>query len=312
MRKGFRVLITERCNMRCPSCFNRDVRRDLEMSFFDFCQLCAYLKDEGGISRLKIMGGEPTIHPEFNRLLMHAQDCFQSVHVFTNGVNDVIGNIHMRKDDTVIYNLSCMGDNYPAAKLLPNENFVHAYETRVDSSNCASRIKRVLAHVYSIVGPSMVINLTLDCTEDIFANKVKIVANWNEIVDYIENELGISYKVDHAIPYCFFMGSDMKVKLKGSFCPLKCAGLITPDLFLRHCNQTSENLIRIRQNGRFISWQILEQHLQCEHYKMAYDALNKVCKNCLLYGKKCDGGCFVFKKGILRDSILNTTGFQLQ
>lgn len=306
MRKGFRVLITDRCNMNCPSCFNKDIRCNQEMSVEDFSKVCTYLKDEGHIERLKIMGGEPTVHKNFQEIVGIAQNNFASIHIFTNGVNDEISKVKMREYDTIIYNLSCMGQQYPAAKLLPEQNFVHAYETRIDSKCNVDRIKHVLRHVHSIVGEKMVVNLTLDCMENIFANKKNIIEKWNSIVTFVE-ELNISYRVDHAIPYCFFVGSEMRIKVHGSFCPLACAGLITPDLKLRHCNQTMTNLLCIRQDGRFVPWQILEQYILCEHLEMQSQSLHKMCKDCLFYGRKCDGGCFVFKPRITKQSIVDAT-----
>ena len=311
MRKGFRVLITDRCNMNCPTCFNRGIRNDQEMPVEDFFQLCSYLKNDGHIERLKIMGGEPTVHNDFQEIIGIAQNNFDSIHIFTNGVNDEIAKVKMRKDDTIIYNLSCMGDQYPSAKLLPEQNFVHAYETRIDSKCSVDRIMRVISHVHSIVGDKIVINLTLDCTEDIFANKKVLIAKWNAIVSFIEG-LHVRYRVDHAIPYCFFVGSPMRIKVRGSFCPIACAGLITPDLKLRHCNQTPVNLLSVRQNGRFIPWQILEQYIMCTHFEMQSKSLGKICKDCLFYGRKCDGGCFVFKPTITRESIINATDLPLR
>jgi len=307
MRKGFRVLITDRCNMKCPSCFNQGLRKNREMSLNDFRALCSYLKGEGQISRLKIMGGEPTIHPDFLKIVSTAQENFDSVHVFTNGVNDKITKVKLREHDTVIYNLSCMGEKYPSSKLMPEKNFVHAYETRIDAKCNVERIKRVLTHLHSVVGDKIVVNLTLDCTEEIFDNKVKIISNWNAVVAYMEDELNIGYRVDHAIPYCFFVGSNMRLKITGSLCSLNCTGLISPDLQLRHCNQTTDNLLHIRKDGKFVPWQILEQYISCEHIKMAHTSLSKICRDCMFYGQKCNGGCFVFKPFITRRSILSST-----
>lgn len=307
MKKGFRVLITDKCNMKCPSCFNRGLRTNKEMSLYDFEELCDYLKSEGQVSRLKIMGGEPTTHPDFLKIVSIAQQNFDSVHVFTNGVNDEITKVEMREHDTIIYNLSCMGEKYPSSKLMPEKNFIHAYETRIDAQSSVERIKRVLAHIHSIVGDKIVVNLTLNCVEEIFDHKEKIISNWNAVVSYLEDEMGMGYRVDHAIPYCFFVGSNMRLKISGSLCSLNCTGLISPDLQLRHCNQTSENLLHIRKNGKFVPWKILEQYIYCEHAKMAHTSLSKVCRDCMFYGEKCDGGCFVFKSSITRESILSAT-----
>ena len=139
----------------------------------------------------------------------------------------------------------------------------------------------------------MFVNLTLNCTENIFERKDQVIANWNEIVALVEDELKIDYRIDHGIPYCFFMGSKMRVRMRAVHCSMDCAGLIGPDLSLRHCNQTSENLTCIRQGGRFVPYKILDQYLLCEHSRMQHDCLAKLCRDCVLYGEKCNGGFYV-------------------
>ena len=312
MRKSFRVLVTDKCNMRCPTCFNRELRGTKEMSVEDFTAVCKHLRDEGGIVGLKIMGGEPTTHPRFNEILAVAQEHFRSVHVFTNALNEVIAGANLRKDDTVIYNVWCMSENFPAEKLLPKLDCNRAFETRIDASANVPRIKRVLRHVHSILGTGMFVNLTLNCTENIFERKDQVIANWNEIVALVEDELKIDYRIDHGIPYCFFMGSKMRVRMRAVHCSMDCAGLIGPDLSLRHCNQTSENLTCIRQGGRFVPYKILDQYLLCEHSRMQHDCLAKLCRDCVLYGEKCNGGCFMFKPLITRESIVDATDLPLQ
>lgn len=307
MRKSFRILITDKCNMKCKTCFNKDLRTNKEMSVSDFIDLCTFLKSEGNISRVKIMGGEPTIHPKIHTFIEIAQEKFNSVHIFTNAVNDIITSLRMRKLDTIIYNLSCMGIYFPEKKLLPDEDFTHAFETRIDSFSDIDIIKRKLRHIHNILAEKMIINLTLNCTENIFLLKSKIINKWNNIVSFINEELNIEYNIDHGIPYCFFVGSNMKIQNRNSLCNLNCAGLITPDLFLRHCNQTSEKLLKIKQNGRFVPYKIIEQYMECEHNKMLYECLKKICKDCIFYGSKCNGGCFVFKPFIKGLDILNST-----
>ena len=298
MRKGFRVLITDRCNLNCPRCFNRQLRNNKEMLFGDFVALCDYLHDEGGISRLKIMGGEPTTHSEFEQFVSHAQRVFESVHVFTNAVNDRITNLALREHDTIIYNLSCMDEHFSAEKLMPGKNFVHAYETRIDAESDVDRIKRVLARVHATVGSEMVVNLTLDCTEQIFKYRKAIIDKWNAVATYLSDELGIGYRIDHGIPHCFFAGSNMMVTAKKSVCLLDCAGLVTPELTLRHCNQTTAELLRLRENNRFVSWDKVEESLIKAHREKIKVSFDKGCSACKIYGSQCDGGCFAFKDSV--------------
>lgn len=304
MRKGFRILITDQCNMACRTCFNRHLRTRNIMTFQDFSDLCNYLSGECGISRVKIMGGEPTTHPDFLRMVSYAQSKFKSVHIFTNAVNNVISSLHMRPQDTVIYNVACMPVNFSEKKLMPEQNFFRAFETRIDSNAQTNHIWSVLDCVHKVLQDKMVINLTLNCMENIFEHKDEIIENWNNTVDFIQSTLGLEYNIDHDIPYCFSYGTTMKIKKIKSVCNLRCAGLIAPDFSLRFCNQTQNSLLSIKRDGKFVPYKIIEQYLKMEHRKNEYDCLGKICKNCLLYGEDCSGGCFMFKQMITKESIL--------
>ena len=106
--EDFRVLITEKCNANCQTCFNKNIRCGNEMSLENFCLVCDYLADQGGVKKLKIMGGEPTVHLYFAECVKYAQEKFESVHIFTNAINNRIESIKLRKRDSIIYNVSCL------------------------------------------------------------------------------------------------------------------------------------------------------------------------------------------------------------
>ena len=118
MRNSMRVLITDKCNMNCATCFNKSLRKNTEMPVETFNDLCSYLKNEGGIRRLKIMGGEPTIHPFFLDIVEIAKNNFESIHIFTNASTDIIKSLCLRPKDTVIYNISCMCLRSPPSKTI--------------------------------------------------------------------------------------------------------------------------------------------------------------------------------------------------
>lgn len=65
------LIITKRCNKGCPYCFAAASRNDTrpddwDMSFETFCELLDKIKD-GDVP--KLLGGEPTQHPEFKRFV---------------------------------------------------------------------------------------------------------------------------------------------------------------------------------------------------------------------------------------------------
>ena len=82
--------ITERCNLTCPTCFTASSpHHTWTMSFAEFAEKLDRLR-KGGRSDadiVQISGGEPTVHPELERIVAH---CFEQgvkkVYLNTNGI----------------------------------------------------------------------------------------------------------------------------------------------------------------------------------------------------------------------------------
>jgi len=82
---GHRIITTELCNMKCPHCFNKDARTAGTM---DADILIDYIRKNSQSLRnsdLKMMGGEPTLHPRFSDIVREGCDHMNNVKIFTNG-----------------------------------------------------------------------------------------------------------------------------------------------------------------------------------------------------------------------------------
>ncbi|MGH2436430.1 MAG: radical SAM protein [bacterium] len=79
--------ITRRCNLRCVHCYassGPDLPLAERMTFLDWCRLMGEARAIG-CRRLQFIGGEPTVHPDLERLLEHATCVgFKRCEVFTN------------------------------------------------------------------------------------------------------------------------------------------------------------------------------------------------------------------------------------
>jgi hypothetical protein len=81
------LVVTSACNRQCTYCFTLDqvspARRFLPLPAFD-----AYLDflDRSGIDRVRLLGGEPTLHPRFPELVRRARRAGKAVTVFSNGL----------------------------------------------------------------------------------------------------------------------------------------------------------------------------------------------------------------------------------
>ena len=86
------LIITDRCNRSCPYCFAREkvrlsggAARSRLMSFEEL-EYCVDFLVRSGVPELKLLGGEPTTHPEFGRFVDAGIARGRHVTVFTNGL----------------------------------------------------------------------------------------------------------------------------------------------------------------------------------------------------------------------------------
>ena len=80
---SIRVLITNICNANCHYCFKPNSNADY-ISTENFSKLARYFF-ESKVSRIRLMGGEPSVHPQFGEITGIAQENFSVVTVFKNG-----------------------------------------------------------------------------------------------------------------------------------------------------------------------------------------------------------------------------------
>jgi MoaA/NifB/PqqE/SkfB family radical SAM enzyme len=81
--------ISAACNQDCPYCFASDLRRQGREPGFtsleEFERQLDFL-DRSGIDQVRLLGGEPTLHPEFPRLVERARQRGKKILVFSNGL----------------------------------------------------------------------------------------------------------------------------------------------------------------------------------------------------------------------------------
>ena len=307
MIRSIRIYITERCNANCPTCFNKQSRSTSELPYDKFCEICNMFV-ENNVQHLKIMGGEPTLHHDFYRMVEYAQSKFAYVHIFTNAINDIISNVQLREEDSIVYNFN-FSKSLTFSKLLPNQPGKRALEIQINSSTDEERLLLEINRIYMLLPQKVICVLTLDCTENIFLEREVLVKKYIRIWKYCEQK-SIPLYQDHKIPLCWIYGTEVPIiHEKKSICNIECAGLIDSNGNLKHCNQFPNELINIYDNGKLLPYKIICNHLKLAHNKIEQKALEKICTTCVLYGKNCNGGCFISKDNITRDDIINCSNF---
>ena len=85
------ISITERCNLACPYCFanefvNKSYREISEENLRIALEFLLTSKNEN--INVGIIGGEPTLHPEFSNFIniLNHESRIKDITVFTNGI----------------------------------------------------------------------------------------------------------------------------------------------------------------------------------------------------------------------------------
>ncbi|MFH1970836.1 MAG: radical SAM protein [Patescibacteria group bacterium] len=82
------ILLTNMCNQQCMYCFAKEEMsksKIKEMSIKNFEKVTFWLR-KNKIKTLRLMGGEPTLHHNFDKIIKIALNRFNHILIFTNGV----------------------------------------------------------------------------------------------------------------------------------------------------------------------------------------------------------------------------------
>ncbi len=254
---GHRIVLTEKCNMSCPHCFNAKVREDRTM---DVDILLRFFKEncfELDHSVLKIMGGEPTIHPRIVDVIRESCKCYLGSTLYTNGttMKDIASEPVLVKHNfggKLQYTIN--GFTFKIDDFLEYREFVKFVDLHFvipinNPEKILTKIEKCMElapKVSFIVSPNTQLNLLND--EKVLEEYRKV---WIESTTYILPKLrfaGIPYQYDHRLPMCFFTqemidtlhSHDLGTMHKEltTCCGDEYMGLIGYDYEVSYCNQT--------------------------------------------------------------------------
>ena len=89
-------------------------------------------------------------------------------------------------------------------------------------------------------------------------------------------------------------------------------GLIDPNFNMHFCNQYGDDSLSIMENGEFLPIEIINNFIKRNHYQNQLVVLNKICKDCVFYGDRCNGGCFMANPLISKNDVIANTNFPLK
>lgn len=302
---GVRMWVTEGCNASCHFCLNAKARGMSSMEIERFQKLCEYFSFHR-FDKIAIMGGEPTLHPDFNSIMKIAKKYFNQVYLFTNALeSDQLLLYEPRNQDVIVYN-SLFADKLSEDKLLLSKSGKRVLDVVVDSSSeiksIASSVGRLLNEFGNRVAAQIVINNNCN----IFSEKDVIVQKINELYDLLSSIKGTNVSFSCNVPVCFTEGTQLPPFTDNFVCSPN-AVLIDADYNLRFCNNYSERLVNLFRNDAIIPFAVLKNYIRLAYEKMQVDCLSKICCDCLYYDLKCNGKCFIGQTIISRKDVENNT-----
>jgi len=268
-------------------------------------------------SNLKLLGGEPTIHPNFTELYPYFQSKFAQVTLFSNALNDQIKKIVPRASDYITYNGYFINNSFDTEKFLPRNPhpFLRTIQNVVNMSFDFDNFRERALLVRDFfrrqgLENHYVMALSLDCTEKIFDHAEALNKILVAIMDFaLKNKVNVT--THRNAPVCFFVDPEL-IRLRklypGQIFPYHICdvtygqAIIDTDFNLKYCDRMPKILGNVFKNEfetiDFEAFKILMY--QGYVWKMK-DNHDLKCHGCKLWGKECNGGCY---------ANLNSTVFQ--
>ena len=253
------------------------------------------------------MGGEPTVHKEFLRIIDIAKSFFKKIAIFTNALNENIQKVLLREHDSIIY-------NFTFASVFTEDTFVlqqpgyRSLEVQVRANTDEKILLQKLLAILDLGKGRLATSFTLDCTSNILQSKVILLQKLRFLTESFRNH-NLSYVFDHKVPLCFLYKAGVNVVQNDALCRFEDCGLIDASLNLRFCNQFPDKLISLKQNGQFVPWSIVKNRLMLKYFQNQLATLSKVCKDCIFYGGKCNGGCWMGTDIMSGNDVCRFSGF---
>lgn len=302
------ISIVSACNNNCDYCFQKDSYHRIN-KILEYDEIEYILNWSHGTSRIGILGGEPTLHPEIVRIVQRAAQDYP-VSLFTNLLCDTKTLI----DITNVARFGCLVNTTTRDELkdLFEENI--KYLSKLNQFNCALGITLVgdleydmkhilnlvrLGKTYSAICKRYRIALATPCHDKVFKLKYydESVLKFYEISKKETPNIQISF--DCAINHCLLSKNCYNTVMQDnrtmnvSFgCNRQSDIDIMSDRSINYCGSVPDEIFKIRDYRQFSNWQ------ECSDYinKIRHEFMEKhnlFCKevtNCK--NKYCPGACF--------------------
>lgn len=301
------LLLTTECQRKCVYCFaNEDKNKHMVMDWENFMTAVGFVAT--GPKALTLLGGEPTLHPNFDNMLAYLLENDFIVQVFTNGmvkqdmldkITDVLNRITLREQQLLF------GININEAKYRTEEedrlqkrflknmgHLVHPCFTIHEKTSL------IFLHEYVkkyYLDPTVRIGLAMPVCRT-RGNKYLPISQYRQVAENIielaENSDGTSIIFDCGFPLCMFKLEELGelMKNKENLFSFDCGVPldIYPDLSMTNCYPLSK--MHVTNLHNFSKIEDAYKYFE-EGFASPEGIYGSRCTTCQFFGKACTGGC---------------------
>jgi len=268
IKLAHRLILTELCNETCEHCFNSNFRKKGMMDVDVFIR---YMKENSqhlNMEELKVMGGEPTLHPRVVDLIHEAYYHFGRIKLFTNGsqMSKIAKDPRMIKthfEGVTAYLIN--GYTFKPEKFHEYKDFVREIVLHcvIPLDNVDDFINRVFG--FTELGPQVNICISPNTQLNLFDDNImeKYRESYMKAVTVLIPQLGNQFfGYDHFFPTCFFTQEmidtlhayNVPAWEKTGCCSEYILGLIDWNFDLHYCNQTRFKIGNVlNEDGNMLS-----------------------------------------------------------
>ena len=300
------LLVTTNCQRNCPYCFAKgDRSKGMLITWDNFITALNFIST--GPKALNLLGGEPTLHPEFDHMLAHLLEQDFMVQVFTNGM---VKDEMLKKIKKVLKRITLRENQLYFAVNVNEEKNRTEEEDRLQKRflNEMGHLAYLSFTIYRKTNllflQKMIEDYYLDHTIRLglampihgLDNKSLPIESYREaaesIIELSENSPGTTITFDCGFPLCMFHMdeiSELNKNEENNFSFICGVPLdIYPDLSMTNCYPLStfhknhiSNFPDIDSAYKFFE----------EGFTAPTGIYGDKCNNCQFFKKACHGGC---------------------
>lgn len=297
--------MTENCNLNCSMCI-RGTQKGINISFDDIAK--SKLIEEVKEHDIVITGGEPTLHPQFEKIVQLMCDKAKTVTVTTNGtINYYLNEKFLRSN--LMFQVSLDGDEETHNAIRGKGSFQKTFSTlkKMDEMNVAFSVASVASsknidnmyNLRSILGDNLQhmkywrisYEMPFGCAE---LKNIVTADKWNNFVDNIIDGSEFRIKIQKIFPFSLYDKNKEKLDalVDTGLRRFNCGSgvnkiYIYPDWNVYSCTCLTDFPIGNIKNKAINEILSNEKIKMFTNYRVNDDSICKTCE----YLKYCNGGC---------------------